>query len=70
MTARRGSNGPQPYDFRRPIKLSREHVRMLQIVFETLLRRFPTLRLAKPVEELRFRTDMVFYGVHELPVTW
>lgn len=42
----------------------------LQIVFETLFRRFPTLRLAKPVEELRFRTDMVFYGVHELPVAW
>ncbi|ATW51260.1 cytochrome P450 [Streptomyces xantholiticus] len=42
----------------------------LQIVFGTLFRRFPTLRLAKPVEELRFRNDMVFYGVHELPVTW
>ncbi|MET9904234.1 cytochrome P450 [Streptomyces sp. NPDC006446] len=42
----------------------------LQIVFETLFRRFPSLRLAKPVEELRFRHDMVFYGVHELPVTW
>ncbi|MGW2598666.1 cytochrome P450 [Streptomyces klenkii] len=42
----------------------------LQIVFGTLFKRFPTLRLAKPVEELRFRTDMVFYGVHELPVTW
>ncbi|MFC5719436.1 cytochrome P450 [Streptomyces gamaensis] len=42
----------------------------LQIVFSSLLRRFPTLRPAKPVEELRFRSDMVFYGVHELPVTW
>nr|3E5J_A Chain A, Cytochrome P450 (Cytochrome P450 hydroxylase) [Streptomyces avermitilis]3E5K_A Chain A, Cytochrome P450 (Cytochrome P450 hydroxylase) [Streptomyces avermitilis] len=42
----------------------------LQIVFETLFRRLPGLRLAKPVEELRFRHDIVFYGVHELPVTW
>ncbi|MET9418360.1 cytochrome P450 [Streptomyces klenkii] len=42
----------------------------LQIVFGTLFKRFPTLRLAEPVTELRFRNDMVFYGVHELPVTW
>ncbi|MET9296618.1 cytochrome P450 [Streptomyces sp. NPDC003077] len=42
----------------------------LQIVFETLFRRFPTLQLAVPTDQLRFRDDMVFYGVHELPVTW
>lgn len=42
--SRRGSgNGPQPYDFRRPIKLSREHVRMLQIAFETYGRNAGTL---------------------------
>jgi len=41
--ARRGSTGPQPYDFRRPIKLSREHVRMLQIAFETYARSCGTL---------------------------
>ena len=35
--SRRGS-GPTPYDFRRPIKLSREHVRSLQICFETYAR--------------------------------
>ena len=29
-----------------------------------------TAASGRPVEELRFRDDMVFYGVHELPVTW
>jgi flagellar motor switch protein FliM len=43
MGRRVGSTGPQPYDFRRPIKLSREHVRMLQIVFETYARSCATL---------------------------
>jgi flagellar motor switch protein FliM len=38
-----GTAGPQPYDFRRPIKLSREHVRSLQIAFETYARSCGTL---------------------------
>ncbi|MER6663118.1 cytochrome P450 [Amycolatopsis japonica] len=38
--------------------------------FEGLLRRFPTLALAVPAEEVRLKTDMNIYGVHELPVTW
>lgn len=38
--------------------------------FEGLLRRFPTLELAVPAGEVRLRTDMNIYGVHELPVTW
>ncbi|GAA3164695.1 cytochrome P450 [Nonomuraea roseoviolacea] len=42
----------------------------LQIVFDTLFRRVPTLRLAAPVEELPFKSDAVIYGLHELPVTW
>ncbi|MFD9128404.1 cytochrome P450 [Kitasatospora sp. NPDC059571] len=42
----------------------------LQIALETLLRRLPELRLAVPFEELRYRTDMVVYGVQELPVAW
>ena len=40
--SRRGG-GPVPYDFRRPIKLSREHVRTLQIAFETYARSCGTL---------------------------
>ncbi|MFF5315512.1 cytochrome P450 [Streptomyces massasporeus] len=38
--------------------------------FGGLLRRFPTLELAVPADEVRLRTDMNIYGVHELPVTW
>jgi len=38
--------------------------------FEGLLRRFPTLALAVAADEVRLRTDMNIYGVHELPVTW
>ncbi|MFJ9848353.1 cytochrome P450 [Streptomyces sp. NPDC101150] len=42
----------------------------LQVVIGTLLRRFPALRPAVPVEEIPFRTDMAIYGCHALPVTW
>ncbi|NKE61276.1 cytochrome P450 [Lentzea sp. PSKA42] len=38
--------------------------------FEGLLRRFPTLQLAIPAGEVKLRTNMHIYGVHELPVTW
>ncbi|RSM76733.1 cytochrome P450 [Kibdelosporangium aridum] len=38
--------------------------------FTGLLRRFPTLRLAIPASEVKLKTDMNIYGVHELPVTW
>jgi cytochrome P450 len=42
----------------------------LQIVFHTLLRRIPTLRLAVPLDEVPFKHDRLAYGVYELPVTW
>jgi cytochrome P450 len=42
----------------------------LEIVFETLFRRVPGLRLAVPAEELSFKDDATVYGMHELPVTW
>jgi cytochrome P450 len=42
----------------------------LQIVFSTLLRRIPTLALAKPIDEIPFKNDKLAYGVYELPVTW
>ncbi|MBP2328379.1 cytochrome P450 [Kibdelosporangium banguiense] len=42
----------------------------LQIALPALLRRLPNLRLAIPLEEVRFRHDMSAYGVHELPVMW
>lgn len=42
----------------------------LQIVFSTLFKRIPTLRLAKPIEEIPFKHDRLAYGVYELPVVW
>lgn len=38
-----GRTGVAPYDFRRPTKLSREGVRLLQVTFETFSRRLTTL---------------------------
>lgn len=40
---RRAGNEPVPYDFRRPVKLSREHMRTLEIVFETYARQASTI---------------------------
>ena len=42
----------------------------LQVVYGTLYQRIPTLQPAVPVEKIRFKHDMLVYGVHELPVTW
>lgn len=41
--SRRGGSGPTAYDFRKPIKLSREHIRTMQICFETYARSCGTL---------------------------
>jgi cytochrome P450 len=42
----------------------------MKIGFRALLARIPALRLAVPIEEIALGEDMVFYGVHELPVSW
>ena len=42
----------------------------LQIVFDTLFRRIPDLRVAAPVESLPFKHDSSIYGLYCLPVTW
>jgi cytochrome P450 len=42
----------------------------LQIALGTLLARFPTLRLAVPAEQLRWRPGMLMRTLEELPVTW
>ena len=39
-------------------------------VFSTLFDRFPGLRIDVPFEEIAFKFDAVFYGLHNLPVTW
>ncbi|WP_027660123.1 cytochrome P450 [Salinispora fenicalii] len=42
----------------------------LQIVFDTLFRRIPTLRLAAPLDDIPFKSDAFVYGAEKLPVAW
>ncbi|MBB1244126.1 cytochrome P450 [Streptomyces durbertensis] len=42
----------------------------LEVVFGTLFRRIPDLRLVKPMEELAYKDRTIIYGVHEMPVAW
>ncbi|MFD9887960.1 cytochrome P450 [Amycolatopsis sp. NPDC059027] len=42
----------------------------LQIVFDTLFARIPTLKLATSMDELPFKDDALIYGLYRLPVTW
>ncbi|MFD7500893.1 cytochrome P450 [Streptomyces sp. NPDC059850] len=42
----------------------------LQVVYSTLYKRIPTLRLATGLEQIPFKHDSFVYGVHELPVAW
>ncbi|MFC4147297.1 cytochrome P450 [Micromonospora mangrovi] len=43
---------------------------VLRVACPALFDRFPSLRLARPADEIPMRDDMLHYGVHELPVTW
>jgi len=42
----------------------------LQIVFDTLFRRIPTLELAVVPERAAYKTDGLFFGLHSLPIAW
>ena len=42
----------------------------LSVLYSTLFTRVPSLRLAVPFEDLQFKYDTNFYGVHEVPVAW
>lgn len=42
----------------------------MRTAFPALLRRFPSLRLAVPIEEVPFRAFSFVYGLQSLPVTW
>ncbi|MDX2591681.1 cytochrome P450 [Streptomyces sp. WI03-4A] len=42
----------------------------LEVCLSMLFTRFPTLRLAVPAEDVRFRENTLVYGLEELPVTW
>ena len=62
MTRRGGGSGPTLYDFRRPIKLSREHVRTLQIAFETYARSCGTLLTTR----LRVVSSVTLVSIEQL----
>ncbi|HWC79328.1 MAG TPA: cytochrome P450 [Pseudonocardiaceae bacterium] len=42
----------------------------LQVVYRTLYKRIPSLRLATGLDRIPFKHDGFVYGVYELPVTW
>ena len=42
----------------------------LQIVFPKLFARFPDLRLAESLDNIRFKYDSQIYGLHSLHVAW
>jgi flagellar motor switch protein FliM len=63
VRSRRGSRTePKPYDFRRSTKLSRKHVRSLEIVFETFARQWGTLMTSS----LRTLTTVNVSSIEEL----
>jgi cytochrome P450 len=39
-------------------------------VFRTIFRRIPTLKLAVPVEQLKFKRNVLVHGAEALPITW
>ncbi|MGI5467379.1 cytochrome P450 [Streptomyces sp. CA-132043] len=43
---------------------------MLRIILPALFRRFPSLRLAVPQDELRWKPDRLLTGYDTIPVTW
>jgi len=54
----------QPYDFQRPIKLAREHVRLLQIAFETFARSCGTLLTTR----LRASSQLTLLAIEQLTI--
>lgn len=42
----------------------------LRVALPALLTKFPSLRLAVPASDIAMRSDMLIYGVHQLPVAW
>jgi cytochrome P450 len=42
----------------------------LEVVYNTLFRRIPQLRLAVDIADVPFKHDGLVYGVYHLPVTW
>lgn len=71
LNIHRGSNHHVAFGFGVHQCLGQPLARLeLQIAYPALLRRFPDLHLAVPLEEIRYRDEMAVYGVQELPVSW
>ena len=58
-TRRKRSGEPEPYDFRRPMTLAREHGRVLEMAFETFGRQWATLLTSR----LRLVTQLTLESV-------
>lgn len=53
------------------LRIGAELARMeLRAAYPALVRRFPSMRLAVPADEIEFRELSVVYGVKSLPVSW
>ncbi|MFI5867542.1 cytochrome P450 [Streptomyces sp. NPDC051546] len=42
----------------------------LRVALSGLFKRFPTIKIAVPASQLKFRDNLVVGGLHELPVSW
>ncbi|GAA4528331.1 cytochrome P450 [Amycolatopsis samaneae] len=71
LDVRRNARGQQAFGHGVHQCLGQQLARIeMRAGFSGLLNRFPALRLAIPASEVKLKTDMTIYGVHELPVTW
>lgn len=67
----RDARGHLTFGFGPHVCLGQPLARMeLTEVFSTLFDRFPGLRIDIPFEDVAFKFDAVFFGVHNLPVSW
>jgi cytochrome P450 len=67
----RAARGHLTFGFGPHVCLGQPLARMeLDEVFSTLFGRFPGLRTERPLDEIAFKFDAVFYGLYDLPVTW
>jgi cytochrome P450 monooxygenase len=42
----------------------------MEIAYQSLFKRIPTLQIAQPIQDLPFKYDGLLFGLHTLPVRW